>query len=140
MTTTQVTQTDTVRGVGGSVFAGTLMIIGGFFWAFEGLAGVVNGGFFRPVADYYTISGTTWGWVHLVLGILVLIAGFAVIAGQTWARILGIILVSISAGLNFIFIPWAPFWALTIIAIDIWVIYALSVYRPTNRSITSDTD
>ncbi|WP_051973056.1 hypothetical protein [Cryobacterium sp. MLB-32] len=133
MTTTQMTQTDTMRGVGGALFAGTLMIIGGFFWALEGLAGIFNGNFFRPVADYYDISGTTWGWVHLSLGILVLLAGFAVMVGQTWARVTGIILVSISAIVNFMFIPWAPFWAITIIAIDIWIIHALAVYRPLSR-------
>lgn len=136
MTSTQMTQTDTMRGVGGALFAGTLMIIGGFFWALQGLAGLINSNFFRPVADYYNISGTTWGWVHLSLGILVLLAGFAVLAGQTWARVTGIILVSISAILNFVFIPWAPFWAITIIAIDIWIIHALAVYRPLSR----DTD
>ena len=130
MTASQMSQTDSMRGVGGAMFAGILMIIGGFFWALEGLAGVVNSAFFRPVAGYYNINGTTWGWVHLTFGILVLLAGFAVLAGQTWARVIGIILVSISAILNFVFIPWAPFWAITIIAIDIWIIHALAVYRP----------
>ena len=125
-----------MRGVGGALFAGTLMIIGGTVWAFEGLAGVINNSFFRPVADYYNISGSTWGWVHLLFGILVLLAGFAVLTGQTWARVTGIVLASLSAIVNFVFIPWAPFWAITIIAIDIWIIHALSVYRP----LSSDTD
>lgn len=122
--------TSSTRGAGGAIFAGTLMIIGGFFWSLEGLAGVVNHSFYKPVAHYYSISATTWGWVHLLLGIIVLLAGFAVIAGQTWARVTGIILASVSAIANFVFIPWAPFFAILIIAIDIWVIHALWVYRP----------
>ncbi len=52
------------------------------------------------------------------------------IAGQTWARVTGIILASVSAIANFVFIPWAPFFAILIIAIDIWVIHALWVYQP----------
>ena len=68
--------------------------------------------------------------MHLLFGIIVLLAGFAVIAGQTWARVTGIILASVSAIANFVFIPWAPFFAITIIAIDIWVIHALWVYQP----------
>ena len=122
--------TSSTRGAGGAIFAGILMIIGGFFWSLEGLAGVVNHSFYKPVNNYYSISATTWGWVHLLLGLLVLAAGFAVITGQTWARVTGIILASVSAIANFVFIPWAPFFAILIIAIDLWVIHALWVYRP----------
>ena len=60
---------------------------------------------------------------------LVCLAGFGVIVGATWARVVGIALVSLSAIANFLFIPYYPFWALLIIAVDLWVIYALSVYR-----------
>jgi len=128
--TLSVSTTEPERGVGGAMFAGTLMLIGGSFWFLEGLAGVLNSAFYQPVADYYNIDGSTWGWVHLLLGILVFAAGLAVFAGQTWARVTGIILVSVSAIVNFFFIPWAPIWAITIIAIDLWIIHALWVYRP----------
>ena len=132
MTSTQpqVSGTGSARGLGGAVFAGTLMIIGGSFWFLEGLAGVAHNSFYRSVENYFDISASTWGWTHMVLGTLVFFAGFAVIAGQTWARVTGIILASISAVLNFFFIPWYPWWAITIIAIDIWVIHALFVYHP----------
>jgi len=65
-----------------------------------------------------------------LLGTLVFLAGLAVFAGQTWARATGIVLVSISAIVNFFFIPWAPIWAIAIIAIELWIIHALWVYRP----------
>lgn len=135
MSTSQISQTETTRGIGGAFFAGTLMIIGGSFWFLEGLAGIANRNFYSHPANYFNISTTTWGWIHLLLGVIVLLAGFAVIAGQTWARVTGIILASISAIANFFFIPWYPFWAITIIAIDIWVIYALWIYRP-DESLT----
>ena len=124
------TESEPVRGVGGAFLAGTLMLIGGAFWFLEGLAGVLNSDFYQPVANYYNIDGSTWGWTHLLLGTLVFLAGLAVFAGQTWARATGIVLVSISAIVNFFFIPWAPIWAIAIIAIDLWIIHALWVYRP----------
>ena len=92
MSTSQYSQTERARGSGGAVFAGTLMIIGGSFWFLEGLAGIANRNFYSHPANYFNISATTWGWIHLLLGVIVLLAGFAVIAGQTWARVTGIIL------------------------------------------------
>lgn len=125
-----MTYTPAQRGMGGVIFAGTLMMIGGVFWFVEGLAGVVHHAFYRHVQDYFDISATTWGWVHMLLGIVVGAAGVAVLAGQTWARVTGIALASLSAIVNFFFIPWYPFWALTIIALDLWIIHSLTVYRP----------
>ena len=121
-----------VRGVGGAMFAGVVLIIAGIFWMLEGFAAVVkhNAIIFNNPDHYFNISATTWGWFHMLLGLLVVLAGFAVIAGQTWARWTGIILASISAIVNFFYIPWYPFWAIVIIAIDLWVIHALFVYRP----------
>jgi hypothetical protein len=128
-TTEPVYETEPVRGVGGAVVAGTLMLIGGSFWFLEGLAGILNSGFYRPVADYYSIDGTTWGWIHLLFGVIFLAAGLAVFSGRAWARWTGITIASISAIVNFFFIPWAPIWAITIIAIDLWIIHDLFVYR-----------
>ena len=121
-----------VRGVGGAMFAGVLLIIAGVFGVLQGLAAVVkhNAIIFNNPAGYFNISVTTWGWVHMLFGLLVVLAGFAVIAGQAWARWTGIVLASISAIVNFFFIPWYPLWAIVIIAIDLWVIHALFVYRP----------
>ena len=71
---------------------------------------------------------STWGWVHLALGVVVVLAGFYVIAGALWARTIGIVLAGLSMVVNFLFIPVYPLWALTIIAVDMWVIWALVVH------------
>lgn len=57
-----------------------------------------------------------------------LAAGFGVFAGAGWARSLGIIFVSIQAVAYFLFIPYAPFWAIVLIVIDLWVIHSLAVH------------
>ena len=66
--------------------------------------------------------------IMLIGGILVLLAGFAVMRGALWARIVGITLASLSALANFFFIPFYPFWSLTVITLDILVIWALAAH------------
>jgi hypothetical protein len=125
-----MSQDVSVRGTGGAVFAGTLLIIGGVLWIVEGLAGIVRGTTYLENANYWsTTSASTWGWTHLVGGIIGLAAGFGVVSGAAWARWLGIFIAAISIVVNFTFIPFEPWWALTIIFIDLWVIHSLFVHR-----------
>ena len=64
-----------------------------------------------------------------MLGILIVCAGVAVFFGQMWARVVGILLAGVSMIANFVFIPHYPIWSLTIIALDVAVIWALATYR-----------
>jgi hypothetical protein len=66
--------------------------------------------------------------IQLIAGLIVLLAGFYVMRGALWARIVGITLASLSAIANFFFIPFYPFWALLIITLDIFVIWALAAH------------
>jgi len=79
--------------------------------------------------DYIIQLDTTqWGWIHLIVGLIVLFAGFSLLSGAVWARTVGVIMATVSAIANFAWIPHYPFWALTIIAIDVFVIWALTVH------------
>ena len=119
------------RGAGGAYFAGVLMIVIGIFGALEGLAAIIKDSFFVASPNYWiNVDVSGYGWIHLLLGILIGLAGFGVLAGQTWARVIGIVLAALSAIANFLFIPYYPFWAILIIALDIWIIWALSVWQP----------
>jgi hypothetical protein len=116
-------------GVGGAVFASTLMIMIGVFQAFDGLVAIFENEFYVATRNYlFEFDATTWGWIHLILGVVVLAAGFAVLSGALWARTVGIILAVLSAITNFLFIPYYPFWTLLIIALDVFVIWALATY------------
>lgn len=120
--------------VGLSVFAGVLMITLGGFQALQGVVAIFQDDFYVATPNYILeLDATTWGWVHLLLGVLVLFAGFAVLAGQIWGRTIGVILAVVSAVANFAFLPYYPFWALTIIALDVFVIWALTAH---GRDIT----
>jgi len=118
------------RGTGGAIFASVLMIIGGVMAALEGLAGIVKGTFYVVPTDYWvTVNAATWGWTHLIIGLVLLAAGVGVLTGVTWARWLGIAIVAVSAVVNFLFIPIVPFWAITLILIDLWIIHSLAVHK-----------
>jgi hypothetical protein len=71
---------------------------------------------------------TSWGWIHLIGGVVVALAGFFVFSGALWARSIGIVLAGLSAIANFLFIPYYPFWSLLMIALDVFVIWALAVH------------
>src|SRR4051812_30116477 len=75
------------RGNGWAIFAGSLMVLGGMFQFFQGLAAALGGNLFLVGTDYvYSINITTWGWVHLIIGAIVALAGFGIFSGALWAR------------------------------------------------------
>jgi hypothetical protein len=76
----------------------------------------------------FKFDATTWGWIHLVIGLIVAVAGFGLLSGRTWARAAAIILAVLSATANFLFIPYYPFWSLTIITLNIFVIWAVAAH------------
>jgi len=113
--------------VGWIVFAGTMMAILGVFHMFEGLIALFRHSYiaFPTTGLTVQVSYTQWGWLQLIAGALVLATGLALFTGRMWARTLGVILVSVSALVNFAFANIYPFWSLTLLAIDFLVIYAI---------------
>ena len=113
-----------------TIFAAVIMVIAGFWQALAGIAALVHDNVYVTTPQYiYSLDLTGWGWIHLLLGILVVCAGVAVFVGQMWARVIGILLAGLSLIANFLFIPHYPIWSLTIIALDVAVIWALATYR-----------
>jgi hypothetical protein len=122
--------------VGFILFAAIMMIMSGAFQAFAGLVALVKSEFYVATRNYLLqFDATAWGWTHLLVGLLVLLAGFAILSGRTWGRVVGIVLAVLSAVANFAFIPYYPFWALTVIALDVFVIWALAAH---GRDVAGD--
>ena len=91
-----------------------------------GLVALFENEFYVTTRNYLLkFDATSWGWIHLLLGLLVFFAGFAVLSGQTWGRVIGTILAVLSALTMFAFVPYYPFWALAVITLDVFVIWAL---------------
>lgn len=115
--------------VGGIMFAAVTMAMIGMFHAITGLAALFENEFYVATPNYvFELDVTAWGWIHLVGGIVVAIAAFGVFSGNLAARVVGIAIAALSAVVNFAFIPYQPLWSLTIIALDVFVIWALSVH------------
>ena len=118
------------KGMAGWIgFAGLVMLIVGAVDFFQGLVAIFEDG-------YYVVTGsgtlvfdvTTWGWILLLWGILLALAGLGLIAGQGWARWFTILLVivNIFAQLGFLGNSQYPLWALTALTLNIVVLYALT--------------
>lgn len=113
--------------VGGVAFAATILLMIGAFQAVAGLVAIFDDNFYVVTENYtFAMDTTVWGWIHLILGIMVAGAGLGLFAQQSWARVVAIIIAVLSAVANFFFIPYYPFWSLLVIALDVWVIWALT--------------
>jgi hypothetical protein len=116
--------------IGLTILAGVFMMVTGVLGFFEGLAAVIRGSFFVTLPNYaFSLSATGWGVVHLSLGALLFIAGAALLADQTWARIVGVALAAFMMVANFVYLPYYPVWAIVVIALNAFVIWALLTPR-----------
>jgi hypothetical protein len=111
-------------------FAGFMMIILGSFHAIEGLVALFYSSYYLVTANGLVIHAgyAAWGWTLLVVGVIVAAAGCGVMVGQPWARIVGVIVAAVSTLVNLAFISAYPLWSVLVIALDILVIYALTVH------------
>jgi hypothetical protein len=114
---------------GGVVFAAVLMMLTGVFEFIQGIAGIAKDQFFVVGNNYaYKLDTTAWGWIHLFFGLLIAATGFLLLTSHvTWARFIAIGLVMLQALAQFFWIPYYPLWALLIIAMDVFIIWALVV-------------
>ncbi|MFF5205076.1 hypothetical protein [Streptosporangium sp. NPDC000396] len=123
------TRTQVTGWIGWIWFAGMMMIMVGVFNAIAGLSALFKGNLYVPTRNQLLVFNLTgWGWIHLLLGILLVVVGVCLVTGQTWARVVAIILVLLNAIEHMLFIPAYPWWSLLVIAIDVLVLYALIVH------------
>jgi len=120
---------------GWSAFAGIMLIMLGLFHAIAGLAEVIDPDAYIVSEDYvFKLSSDAWGWIHLLGGIIVFFAGFAIFRGAVWGRTGGVIIALVSGFAAFAWLPYAPGSAIVIIAIEIAVIWALTSH---GRDVTA---
>jgi hypothetical protein len=118
------------KWVGWVFFAATLMLLVGFYEIIVGVVALFDDGFFvvRNDSTLTSVSYTTWGFVHMLLGVAAVVSGFGVMLGQTWARVVGVVMAVVSVLANVAFLAAYPIWSVTIIVVDIIAIYALIVH------------
>lgn len=112
------------------VFAGTMMVLLGVFHAIAGLVALFKDDYFLVTKNGLVVTAgfTTWGWIHLILGVVVAAAGAGLFVGKTWARVVAVIVALLSAVVNLAFLAAYPVWSVIMIAVDIMVIYAVTAH------------
>ncbi|MFC9766343.1 hypothetical protein [Rhodococcus jostii] len=116
---------------GTSMGAAIIMVTVGIIHLFQGIAAVAENEVFVSGLNYiYKFDLTTWGWIHIVLGVLVAGVGLALFTGAGWARVSAIVIAAVSILANFLWLPYYPWWSVLIIALDVVVIWAVSTWNP----------
>ncbi|MFG2988120.1 hypothetical protein ACGFZK_02205 [Streptomyces sp. NPDC048257] len=119
---------DDSQGAGnvGTMFAAVLLLVTGCLAVFQGIAAIANDDVYARIGSYvFEFDLTAWGWIHLIVGVLVVLTGVGLFAGSNLARGAGIAFAAISVILNFMWLPYQPWWSIIIIAIDVFIIWAL---------------
>lgn len=124
---------------GGMLFAGVVMVLNGLFQFFAGIAAVANDDIYLNTPNYLLRFNTaSWGWIHIIIGALVALTGFALLRGSTVTRGAAIGLVALQAFTNFFFLPYYPLWALIILTLDVFVIWSLATAPAPSPAAASD--
>ncbi|MEV0360838.1 hypothetical protein AB0H71_32750 [Nocardia sp. NPDC050697] len=117
-----------------SIAAAVLLLAVAVLSVLQGISAVAEDALFVVGPEYvYSFDTTTWGWIHIVLGVLLGIAAVGLMTGATWARVTAIGLAALSIISNFLWLPYYPAWSLLIIALDVVVIWAVATWRPEAR-------
>lgn len=115
--------------VGWTMFASIMMIVMGAWWIITGIVAIAKDEFFVITQEWiFEFDVTAWGWIHLILGIVILAAGFGLYTGQVWARTVGVILAAVAALVAFAWMPYYPIWGIIFVAVSVAVIWALTAH------------
>jgi hypothetical protein len=125
-----MTDTTVTGWTGWGVFASVLLLIAGIFDLIFGLAAVIGPNTTVVVAEtgLFAVDVAAWGWWHIIAGIALIVLSFFLYRGATWARVIAIIIVIINAVGQLTLLSVQPWWSLIILAVDVLIIYALTVH------------
>ncbi|MFC4602544.1 DUF7144 family membrane protein [Rhodococcus kronopolitis] len=114
---------------GATIAAAVLLMTVGILQLFQGISAVAKDELLVVGPEYaYQFDVSTWGWIHIVVGILIALTGLALLSGATWARVTAIVLAALSIIANFMWLPYYPLWSILIIALDVVVIWAVTTW------------
>ncbi|WP_280208939.1 DUF7144 family membrane protein [Nocardia cyriacigeorgica] len=116
---------------GTSIGASILLLTVGVLSILQGISAVAEDQLFVVGIEYvYEFDTTTWGWIHIVLGIVLVASAIGLMMGTTWGRIAAVTIAALSIVANFLWLPYYPLWSILIIALDIVVIWAVTTWNP----------
>ncbi|MDQ0752117.1 putative lysophospholipase L1 biosynthesis ABC-type transport system permease subunit [Streptomyces africanus] len=120
---------------GGLTLGGTLMVVYGLFAVLQGITAIADDEVYTSFGDYvFEFDLTAWGWIHLIVGVLVVAAGLGLFTGAAWARIVGAVVVGLALIANFMWLPYQPFWSIIMIVTGLFVLWSVFNYRSTRAA------
>ena len=124
------TQKQLSNWTGWVFFAGIMMMLSGFFQVIAGLTGLLKHNWYVvSTANHLLVFNyQAWGWIDLIVGAIIILAGMSVLHGSLWARIVGIILAVVSSLAAIASINEYPIWSIIVVTVDVLIIYALAVH------------
>ncbi|MFF9087674.1 hypothetical protein ACF1BE_14860 [Streptomyces sp. NPDC014991] len=109
-------------------FAGIMLSIVGLLGVFRGIMAIAHDNVFISTPNYvFKFNLTSWGWIHLILGVIAVIVGFGLLGRAMWARASGVVIAGLAIIANFLSLPYYPLWSVVMIALSGFVIWALCV-------------
>ena len=124
--------------VGWAMFAATMLFIAGVLQALAGLSAILGDGFYAVSDDYvFKFDPAAWGWLHLLIGIVVFCCGLGILKGHVLGRTVGVLAAAGVIVTNFLWLPYSPVWSTILIAMGVSVIWALTAH---GRDITAVRD
>ena len=123
-------QNNTPTGwVGWAFFASFMMMLLGIFQGIAGLTGIFKDTYYVVTQNsLVAFNFKTWGWISLILGVIIFMAGLEILRGAAWARLVGVLLAGLSFIANLSFVNAYPIWTITMMVVDVLVIYSLTVH------------
>lgn len=114
---------------GTTIAAAVVLLTVGIVSILQGIAALATDEVFIVGIEYtYALDITTWGWIHVVLGILAVLTAIGLFTGAAWARVVGICIAGLSILANFLWLPYYPLWSIVVIALDVVVIWAIATW------------
>ena len=117
--------------IGTTVAAACLLFVAGIVALLQGSAALADNDLLIVGVNYtFEFDVTTWGGIHIVLGIIGIAVSLGLFVGMTWARGMAFVIAALSIVANFLWMPYYPLWSIVIIALDVAVIWAVATWRP----------
>jgi hypothetical protein len=115
---------------GGLVLGGVLMVVYGLFAVLQGIAAIAGDEVYTSFGQYsFEFDLTAWGWIHVIVGVLVVVSGLGLFTGADWARVASAIVVGLALIANFLWLPYQPFWSIIMIVTGLFVLWSVFNYR-----------
>lgn len=115
--------------IGWTAYAGIMMIMTGGWWIFSGLVAILKNNLYVVTQNWvFKFDASTWGWIHLVLGVIMLVAGIGLFSAAAWARVIGVIVAVVAGLAAFAWLPYYPIWAIIFIVVSVAIVWALTAH------------